>query len=237
MSYDKFSPAFLLVFATFALSAGARSAENSCIDCHQQPEFYAQYPKLHEYFQQYEVSPHNQAGVTCDDCHGGDAGAESAQRAHVGVLPMSDPKSTVYYQEQPDTCGQNSFLSPYGSDYFYAIHSLMLDQPYVGRKTHDVLCVLDWLANSGHTEVHLVAKGWGAIPATFAALFADEVVQVTLKNALTSYADIAQSETYQWPLSSLVPDVLEKFDLPECYAELSGKKLHQIEPWNANATG
>ncbi len=106
MSYDRFSPAFLLVFATFALAAGARSAENGCIDCHQQPDFYAQYPKLHEYFQQYQVSPHNQAGVTCDDCHGGDAGAGSAQRAHVGVLPMSDPKSTVYYQEQPDTCGQ-----------------------------------------------------------------------------------------------------------------------------------
>jgi hypothetical protein len=32
---------------------------------------------------------------------------------------------------------------PYGSDYFYAIHALMLDSPDVGQKTYDVLCVLD----------------------------------------------------------------------------------------------
>lgn len=106
MYYDKISPGLLLVFAILALSASARSAENSCISCHQQPNFYVQYPKLNQYYQQYRVSPHNQAGVTCDNCHGGDAGSTTARQAHVGVLPMSDPKSTVYYQSQPDTCGQ-----------------------------------------------------------------------------------------------------------------------------------
>ena len=63
-----------------------------------------------------------------------------------------------------------------------------------------------------------------------AALLADGVSQVTLKNALTSYADVAESETYNWPLSSFVPAVLAKFDLPDCYRELEAKKLHQIEP-------
>ena len=33
------------------------------------------------------------------------------------------------------------------------------------QKTLDVLRVLDWLADVGHKEVHLVAKGWGALPA------------------------------------------------------------------------
>ena len=85
----------------------------------------------------------------------------------------------------------------------------MLDRPYVGQKTFDVLRVLDWLGDVGHKEVHLVAKGWGTIPATFAALLSDAVTQVTLKNALTSYADVAESENYAWPLSSFVPGVLE----------------------------
>jgi len=35
---------------------------------------------------------------------------------------------------------------------------------------------------------------------------------VTLKNALTSYGDVAQSEDYHWPLSTLLPGVLERFD-------------------------
>lgn len=133
----------------------------------------------------------------------------------------------------PNTCGENHFFMPYGNDYFYAGHSLMLDQSYVGQKTFDVLRVLAWLHNYGHTEIHLAAKGRGTIPATFAALLADNVVQVTLKNAPTSYAEIAESEHYQWPLSCLLPDVLTKFDLPDCYRALESKKLRQIEPKGA----
>ncbi|MPY89067.1 MAG: prolyl oligopeptidase family serine peptidase [Luteitalea sp.] len=132
---------------------------------------------------------------------------------------------------QPDTCGVNTFLSPYGSDYFYAAHSIMLDRPYPAQRTHDVLCVLDWLVANDHREVHLVAKGWGAIPATFAALLSDAVVQVTLKNALTSYTVVAEAEHYDWPLSSFLPGVLKHFDLPDCYRALAAKNLKQVEPW------
>jgi hypothetical protein len=156
-------------------------------------------------------------------------------------LLAAEPQSAFYTcdvrgigESRPDTCGQNSFLQPYGSDFFYAIHSLMLDHPYVGRKTHDILRVVDWLKSCGQTEIHLVAKGWGTLPATFAALLSDSVVQVTLKNALTAYADIANTEIYQWPLSTFLPGVLKRFDLPDCYRALATKKLRQIEPWGAN---
>ena len=137
-------------------------------------------------------------------------------------------------ESRPDTCGATQFLAPYGSDYFYAIHGLMLDRPYVGQKTLDVLRVLDWLADVGHRDVHIVARGWDAIPATFGAVLSEHVRRVTLKNALTNYADVAESETYAWPLSSFVPDVLKSFDLEDCYKALEAKKLKQIEPWGAN---
>ncbi len=134
-------------------------------------------------------------------------------------------------ESQPDTCNPGSFDSPYGSDYFYAIHSLMLNRPYLGQKTHDVLRVLQWLNALGHREVHLVAKGWGALAGTFAAVLSPHVTQVTLKNALTSYQEIAESEEYRWPLSTLLPNVLAHFDLPDCYRELTAKRLRQIDPW------
>ncbi|MBN2316139.1 MAG: prolyl oligopeptidase family serine peptidase [Sedimentisphaerales bacterium] len=137
-------------------------------------------------------------------------------------------------ESQPDTCNQNSYLSEYGSDYFYAIHSIMLNKPYPGQRTYDILRVVQWLAANGHEEIHLVAKGWGAIPATFAAVLSDEIDQVTLKNTLTSYSDIAESEMYSWPLSSLVPDILKYFDLPDCYKVLEAKNLKQIDPWGPN---
>jgi hypothetical protein len=54
---------------------------------------------------------------------------------------------------------------------------------------------------------------------------------VTLKNALTSYAEIAESEQYRWPLVAFVLNVLAAFDLPDRYRALDTKQLRQIEPW------
>lgn len=133
-------------------------------------------------------------------------------------------------ESRPDTCGGPAqFLTPYGNDYFCAIHGLMLDRPYVGQKTFDLLRVLDWLASFGHRGVHLVARGWGTIPAAFAALLHGAVNQITLKGALESYESIAGRELYTWPLSSFVPDVLHHFDLPDCYAALKAKRLRFVE--------
>jgi dienelactone hydrolase/pimeloyl-ACP methyl ester carboxylesterase len=170
--------------------------------------------------------------------------AELRDEPLIGELLAVDPQSTLYAcdvrgigESRPDTCGANQFLAPYGSDYFYAIHSLMLDTPYVGQRTFDVLRVLDWLKSFGHDQVHLVASGWGSLPATFAAVLADAAVsRVTLKNSLTSYRDVAESETYAWPLSTFVPGILEQFDLLDCYAALASRNLRQIEPWGPDCS-
>jgi dienelactone hydrolase len=163
--------------------------------------------------------------------------AELRTEPLVGEALASEPEVPFFAcdvrgigESQPDIAVENQFLAPFGSDYMYAIHSFMLDYPYVGQRTNDVLRVLDWLKSYGHAEIHLVAVGWGTIPATFAALLSEQVVQVTLKDHLTSYQEIAESERYEWPLSSLLPGVLKKFDLPDCYAALTGKKLRMIVP-------
>ena len=135
----------------------------------------------------------------------GRAAGQGAARSRRATAPFYACDVRGIGESRPDTCGSDQFLNPYGSDYFYATHSLMLDRPYVGQKTFDLLRVLDWLASLGHREVHLAAKGWGAIPATFAAVLTTGVTQVTLKQGLTSYAAIAESEDYNWPLSALRP--------------------------------
>ena len=138
-------------------------------------------------------------------------------------------------ESRSNACGQNTVRSADGNQYFYAAHAIMLDRPLVGQRTHDVVMVLEWLKSLGHTEVHLAGKGWGAIPAAFAGLLAPIVVQVSLKNAPVSYAAIAESRSYRWPLAAFVPGVLRDFDLPDCYAALAGKQLRQSEPWGPNA--
>ncbi len=167
---------------------------------------------------------------------------ELREEALIAELIEKDPGATLYTvdvrgigESRPDTTDENASSEQYGSDHLYAIHSVMLDRPYVGQRTHDVLRVLDWLASIGHQEVHLVGKGWGALPAAFAGVLSDRVTRVTLKNAPTSYAEIAESRNYNWPLGVLVPGVLESFDLPDCYRALKAKQLRQIEPWGPNA--
>lgn len=61
-------------------------------------------------------------------------------------------------ESRPDTCGADRFARPYGSGFFYAAYSIMLDRPYVGQKTFDVLRGLDWLASFGQREIHLAAN-------------------------------------------------------------------------------
>ncbi|MCE9604936.1 MAG: prolyl oligopeptidase family serine peptidase [Planctomycetia bacterium] len=157
--------------------------------------------------------------------------------AWLGELLAAEPESTLYAVDvrglgdsRPNTCGENNYDTHYGCDYFYASHAIMLDRPYIGGRTYDLLTTLDFLADVGHKEVHLVARGYGTLPAAYAALLDDRVAQVTFKNALTSYADVADSDIYAWPLSSFTPNALKTFDLPDVYAELaSKKKLKQVE--------
>ncbi len=167
--------------------------------------------------------------------------AELRDEPLIADLMQAEPDAAVFTcdvrgcgESQPDTTDKNSFFQIYGSDYFYATHSIMLDYPYVAQRSYDILRVLDWMSAQGHTGIHLAAKGRGTIPAVFAALLSAHVTSVTLKNAPTSYSEIAEATNYNWPLSALLAGVLKDFDLPDCYRELKKKNLRLVEPWGAN---
>ncbi len=87
------------------LSAAAFAADNSCIQCHSNEAFYARFPRLFNYYQDWIDSPHSRAGVTCDECHGGTPQGETIERAHEGVFPVTDSHSSLYFSRQPATCG------------------------------------------------------------------------------------------------------------------------------------
>lgn len=168
--------------------------------------------------------------------------AELRSEPLIAELIASDPEVAFFAcdvrgigESRPNTCGNDTFMSHYGSDYFYAAHGVMLDRPVLGLRTHDVLSVLSLLAANGHTEIHLVGRGWGALPAAFAAVLGANVKRVTLKNHLTSYHDVAMDEDYRWPYALLPYGVLHHLDLPEVYDALKAKGLKAIEPWDSKA--
>ncbi len=168
------------------------------------------------------------------------ADADLRNEPLVRELLEAEPDSAFYAMDvrgtgesQPDICGKGQFARPYGSDYFLAAQSAMVGRPYLGQKVHDVIRVLTWLKNQGHGEIHIAGRGWGALSAAFAALLDPDVSEVTLKQALASYATVAETEDYRWPYAQLLPDVLRHFDLPDVYRALETRGLRQIEPWGA----
>jgi formate-dependent nitrite reductase cytochrome c552 subunit len=48
---------------------------------------------------------HAKAGVTCDNCHGGNSSASTEVRAHQGILKPSNPGSPVSSENIPKLCG------------------------------------------------------------------------------------------------------------------------------------
>jgi cephalosporin-C deacetylase-like acetyl esterase len=157
----------------------------------------------------------------------------------VRELIESDPEAAFHTcdvrgvgESTPQTTSLNN-SDKYNTDYFYSSHGLLLDYPYIGQRTFDVLRVLDWLTAWDYTQVHLAARGQGAAPAAFAALLSPHVTRVTLKQAPASYAEIAESPDYNWPLSALPPGALIDFDLPDCYGALKSKDLRLLEPFGA----
>jgi dienelactone hydrolase len=168
------------------------------------------------------------------------ADAELRTEPLVRELIDADPEAAFHTcdvrgigESTPQTTSLNS-SDEYNTDYFYSSHGLLLDYPYLGQRTFDVLRVLDWLAAWGYDQVHLAARGQGAGPAAFAALLSPHVTRATLKHAPASYTAIAESPDYNWPLSALPPGVLADFDLPDCYRALKAKDLRLLEPLGAS---
>jgi len=85
--------------------ASAAEEANSCETCHSSPDFLVTNKQLYDYYQEWSQSVHEQEEVSCDDCHGGDAGASDADTAHAGGLGASTPTSGVHYKNVVDTCG------------------------------------------------------------------------------------------------------------------------------------
>jgi nitrate/TMAO reductase-like tetraheme cytochrome c subunit len=75
---------------------------NSCVSCH------SKLPAdtfVGSNYLDWKNSIHSENGVTCDLCHGGSPKAKEKELAHKGVYKSGDPRSRVYFQNVPATCG------------------------------------------------------------------------------------------------------------------------------------
>ncbi len=152
------------------------------------------------------------------------------KRARQENVFLLDPRGLG--QSEPLAAGIKDSFHFYGPDYLYAGYGNMLGEPYLGRRVHDVLCVLDWLREHGATRLHLLGHGLGSVMAAFAGLLHPARPRVSLAGYLPSYELLATTPVHRWPLSVQVPGVLRWFDLPDVYRAL-GRRLTRREAWDA----
>jgi hypothetical protein len=123
---------FILLFAVFVIPGVL--ADNSCLNCHEKlsafNETEQQFNQIRlqhlarnipcslechtatlskfakSNYEQWTNSKHALFNVTCDNCHGGNSTSNDKDKAHIGVLLDSDPNSTVFYRNVPETCGK-----------------------------------------------------------------------------------------------------------------------------------
>ncbi|MGC8492278.1 MAG: hypothetical protein ACP5SH_11125 [Syntrophobacteraceae bacterium] len=105
MSKSKIGLACFFLFCGFLVVARAAAPVkgNSCVQCHSKLPLSSFYGvKSHSWV----GSVHEQHGVTCNECHGGNPEAQTKEPAHTGLLPSSNPQSPVYFKNIPATCGK-----------------------------------------------------------------------------------------------------------------------------------
>jgi hypothetical protein len=95
--------AVFLLAILLHFSAPADAGVNSCVDCHSAIGPGSAAGKA---YLDWKDSVHDNAGVACDGCHGGDSSAEIYAEAHDGVLAPSNPVSPVHAGNVPGLCGE-----------------------------------------------------------------------------------------------------------------------------------
>lgn len=98
------TPLFPMIVAVMLNASTIRAADQvpSCVSCHGAAEGV---PYMEHNFTEWANSIHGKAGVSCDQCHGGNPRRTDKAGAHAGMLSSKDSGSPVYFTRVPATCG------------------------------------------------------------------------------------------------------------------------------------
>ncbi|MBI1987551.1 MAG: hypothetical protein HYS70_04305 [Nitrospinae bacterium] len=108
----------------YAPSQAASKGTDGCVNCHKVTAVKTYDRHL---FSDWAGSVHAKRGVSCEACHAGDPSQTAKEAAHVGVYRSGDPKSTVYFKNVPQTCGEKchpkEYLNFIKSNHFHKLEA------------------------------------------------------------------------------------------------------------------
>ena len=128
------------------------------------------------------------------------------------------------------------FDSRDGTDADYTYASFFIGRPLLGMRVRDARGVVEFLRGQTAVDarrISVMGRGWAGLVALFTAACEPDVSSVAVEGVLASYAEVAQAETYELPVSLLLPNVLLDFDLEDVLASLVPRPLLFLNPLDA----
>ncbi len=208
-----------ILLALFVLDTGGglaatvpatSAAENSCVACHQRAETVRAFPPwAQDQFVHWYGAVHGKAGVTCEQCHGGDAAAPGKKQAHRGVHTSREARSPIYYKNVPQTCGKchAAVLDSFADSHHYqelisdrlapscnTCHGFQMDVRAVTPTQLLSRCALCHSQERG-TKPAVMGQARAALDAVGEAEAAIQEAQVTLDLAREQGLDTSTAET------------------------------------------
>jgi hypothetical protein len=95
----------LFTVSLIILSVTSVYAVDTCIDCHKNEKYRIQNRVLFEYYNNWKDSLHDIAGVTCSDCHGGDATKSDKDSSHKNNFSSLSSLDKGSFKLIPQRCG------------------------------------------------------------------------------------------------------------------------------------
>jgi dienelactone hydrolase len=138
---------------------------------------------------------------------------------HVAMIdPRGMGETTPTGPKRPDNSSQDDKA---------AFLALLLNRPLLSQRVYDLLQSLRGLESSQGPQrgFHLIADGPAALVALHVAALDDRIKSVELTHGLISWSAVATTPLSRGQLSSVVPGVLEDYDLPDLAAALAPRPL------------
>lgn len=131
--------------------------------------------------------------------------------------------------QNPDTA---SDFYRYFGEFESAMTAMLLGKTLVALRAQDIRSGLDLLRARADVDLNQISgfgKGHGAIALLHAAVLDDRINKVVLQNMLASYQSVVTHKVHQRIFESVIPGVLQFYDLPDLVAALAPRPVWIVD--------
>jgi len=165
-----------------------------------------------------------------------EVGGDIERFVRAGCVVLSiDVRGTGETQATPNPDTASDFYRYFG-EYESAMTSLLLGKTLVGLRAQDIRSGLDLLSTRSDVDPAQIAgfgKGHGAIALLHVAVVDDRIKKLALQDMLVSYQAVVTEKIHQRIFESVIPGVLQSYDLPDLVTALAPRPVwivHCVDP-------